>query len=76
MVSREPADTTGFAVPGAYMYRYFRLPEASPLAALAAEHDSLGQKWPLFEAGFFQGASERWQTALEAVNEVKRSYSW
>jgi hypothetical protein len=70
------ADTTGWAMPGAFMYRYDRFPEGSVLTEIVNERQSAGDDWQLFKIGFFDGKPERWDRALRIVREMQKRISW
>jgi len=70
------ADTTGWAMPGAFMYRHERFEEGSVLTEIINEHKSAGNEWRLFEIGFFIGKPERWELAVKAVLEMQKRISW
>ncbi|MBN1511008.1 MAG: SIR2 family protein [Phycisphaerae bacterium] len=70
------ADTTSWAIPGAFMYRCGRFLEGSVLAEIINERQSAGNDWGLFKIGFFGGKPERWDPALKIVQEMQQRISW
>jgi hypothetical protein len=69
------ADTTSWAMPGAFMYRYDNFKERSVLTEIINEHKSAGNEWLLFKIGFFGGKPERWEPALQAVLKMAQHIS-
>lgn len=70
------ADTTGWAMPGVFMYRHDRFKEGSVLTEIVNENKVSGADWPLFKTGFFGGESGRWERALQNVEERAKGISW
>jgi len=66
------ADTIGWAMPGAFMYRHDRDEKGSVLAEIVDEHKAQGNNWHLFKIGFFQGKPERWEPALKEVLKMTK----
>ena len=68
------ADCEGWAIPGAFMYRYGRFEEGSVLMEIVNEVKAAGQEWPLFRLGFFGGKLERWEAAAQKVMEMTKHF--
>ncbi|MBI5723750.1 MAG: SIR2 family protein [Planctomycetes bacterium] len=70
------ADTPkAWSIPGAFMYRHHNNEEGSVLTEIIKEHESTGERWSIFKAGFFSGKSERWGHALLRVREMVKEVS-
>jgi hypothetical protein len=81
--SLEAAERVQWAMPGAFMYRYYRMrggkpilrQDGSPLLALKEQIRKLGEKGPVLAAGFLHGAIPNWEKAVQAVDEMSAHLS-
>lgn len=80
--SMEAADRGGWAMPGAFMYRYYAMRgsqrtsrrDGSPLLAMHEDVERNGGASEVLAAGFLQGSQECWKKALQKVDEMSASF--
>jgi hypothetical protein len=71
-----------WAMPGAYMYRYYVMRggrallrrDGSPLLRLKDEVATAGQKAAVLQAGFLQGSLKEWEDAVKLIDEQSEGF--